>query len=204
MKMKQRTARLLAAAGYLTLAVLPAALLVRVLTMTDLTKGWQHAVVAIWSSGSGGGAWAAALVALVFWAIPLLFKATVFLVYAGNPKANPWEHTLSGSFGGLPRGQARLVAALMVLLVTSPALIILAWNWTSIAAALPALLFGGQTVPQGFAPLAWSFVVATVGLCLLGVVVSCSGNTEIQEKTVGLYAYNKIQPGGFLRNWQVL
>lgn len=167
-----RLTRLMAGLGYLALAALPVALLARSVSMTDLNQGWLHAFVVAWKTRDM--AWSAAWIACIFWSIPLLFKAVAFLIYAANPrfKGNPWSLTLPGGlFRAYPLYAALIGSALMILIAISPALVIVVWNWTDVWTGLHALVFSGASDTAGFAPLAWSFVVATAGLRVLGVTI---------------------------------
>jgi hypothetical protein len=175
---RERAARLLASAGYAVLAALPAGPMIRALSMTDLSHGWGRAFLASWHNSFGGSAWAAAWVALFFWATPLLFKSVVFLISALKPKGrNPWSLTLQGLsvLEDDPRWVARLVSAFLILLATLPALAILVWHWASVEGALLSLLRGDHGTPAGFAPLVWSFVTATIGLRMLGMAMTGNG-----------------------------
>jgi hypothetical protein len=172
-----RLTRLMAGLGYLALAALPVVILARSLSMTDLNQGWFHAFIVAWKTRDM--AWSAAWIACVFWSIPLLLNSIAFLLYAANPgfKGNPWSLTLPGGlFGAYPLYAALIASALTVLVAISPALVILVGNWADVWTALREMLLSGASDTAGFAPLAWSFVVATAGLRILGVVISRNGN----------------------------
>lgn len=184
---RERAARLLASAGYAALAALPAGLMIRALSMTDLSHGWERAFLASWHNSFGGSAWAAAWVALFFWATPLLFKSVVFLISALKPKGrNPWSLTLQGLsvWEDDPRWVARLVSAILILLVTLPALAILVWHWASVEGALLSILRGDHGTPAGFAPLVWSFVTATIGLRMLGMAMTGNGCADTDDPSL--------------------
>jgi hypothetical protein len=183
-RLTERTARLLAAAGYFILAALPAVLLLKALSMTSPSHSLGRAFMASWANPFGGNAWAGAWIALFLWATPLLLKSVLFLISALNPKVgNPWDMPFPGwpVFDSLTRGQAMLLAAFLLALATAAAPVILVSNWASVEAAIRSFIAGAHGTPAGFAPLAWAFVTATIGLRMLGMAMSGNGNAGESE-----------------------